>query len=458
MTSLSEPLTLPCGAVLKNRLAKAAMTEQIADSDQLPNQRHLRLYHRWSAGGPGLLITGNVQVDAQHLEHAGNMVIVGPQDAARMSAFRAFAEAAQQNGARAIMQLSHAGRQTPKMVNASPLAPSAIKLRVPGGFFGRPRAMTEADIDQVVERFAFAAQVAAEAGFAGVQIHGAHGYLLSSFLNPLANQRRDAYGGSLENRARLLLQIVDQIRHHAPEGFIVSVKLNSSDFQKGGFSTEDSLTVVDWLTARNVDLLEISGGSYEQPAMMNIEGLEKRHEENKRQSTRQREAYFLEFADAVRDRTSVPLMVTGGFRTRAGMERALAGGACDVIGLARPLCLQPELPARLLAGAVDGVPSYEKRLRVGPGVFGPFSPFTLVKAVNGFASMAFFYANIRRLADGLEPAERMNLVMTLVEDQRLGAQKAKALRRKPDDAPSGRGASDDHPPSEHGAPGDIGRG
>jgi 2,4-dienoyl-CoA reductase-like NADH-dependent reductase (Old Yellow Enzyme family) len=403
MSLLAEPFTLPCGLTIKNRFAKAAMTEQLAEKDFLPNERHLTLYQRWAEGGAGLLITGNVQVDRRHLEHPGNIVIDGPQGEARLRALRAFAEAAQANGAKAIMQISHAGRQTPKIINPTPLAPSAVQLGLPGDTFGQPRTITAAQIEDVESRFVHAAKVAAETGFSGVQIHAAHGYLLSSFLNPRANKRTDTFGGSLENRARLLLRIVRRIKADAPEGFAVTVKLNSSDFQKGGLTTEDSLTLCGWLADAGIDLLEVSGGSYEQPAMMDIEGMEKRFEQNKAESTRSREAYFLEFAEAIRERSKLPLMVTGGFRTKTGMEEALKSGGTDLIGIARPLCVKPSLPNEFLKNETDRVESYEKLLRIGPGILGPHSPLKIVKALNGFSVMAFFYENIRRLSEGREP-------------------------------------------------------
>lgn len=427
MTTIADPFTLPCGVTLKNRIAKAAMTEQLAEADGKPNARHIKLYERWSKGGAGLLITGNVQVDRKHLEHPGNIVIEAQQGDARHDLLRAFAEAAQHDGAKAVMQISHAGRQTPKVVNPAPLAPSAVGLNLPGGTFGTPRAMTASQLNDVETRFAYAARVAAQTGFAGVQIHAAHGYLLSSFLNPRVNQRQDPYGGSLENRARLLLRIAERVRAEAPAAFIVSVKLNSSDFQKGGLSTEDSLRIVGWLADRGVDLIEISGGSYEQPAMMDLQGIEKRHEESKAESTRAREAYFLEFAEQIRTRSKVPLMVTGGFRTKDGMNEALETGACDLVGLARPLCVKPALPAALLSGEADSVPAYEKRLRIGPGLLGPQSPLDIVKVLNGFSVMAFFYTNIERMADGKEPLENMSIFPAFIRGQMATAKKAKAL-------------------------------
>jgi 2,4-dienoyl-CoA reductase-like NADH-dependent reductase (Old Yellow Enzyme family) len=424
MTSIADPFTLPCGLTVPNRLAKAAMTEQLADPKlHLPHEGHQRLYRRWAEGGVGLQVTGNVIVDARHLEHPQNVVLDGEQDEGRMEALKAWAEAAKAGGARCLVQLSHAGRQTPKAVNPAPGAPSAVAVALPGGQFGSPREMTGDELREVVRRFADAARACEKAGFDGVQVHAAHGYLLSSFLNPRANRRTDEWGGSLENRARLLLRVVEAVRERTGRGFALSVKLNSSDFQKGGLTTEDSTTVAGWLAERGVDLLEVSGGSYEQPAMMDMEGMEARYEEAKRESTRAREAYFLDFAEALRARTDLPLMVTGGFRTLAGMDEALSSGATDLIGLARPLCVVPDLPRRLTSGEAEGVPSYEKRLSLGPN-----SGNDTVRAINGFGVMSFFYENIRLMAAGREPREKMALLPAFVRGQVRAARAAKAAR------------------------------
>jgi len=260
-------------------------------------------------------------------------------------------------------------------------------------------------------------------------VHGAHGYLISEFLNPRVNQRDDDWGGGLDNRAQLLLRVVREVRAQVGSGFPVSVKLNSSDFQKGGFAPEESLQVARWLNNEGVDLLEISGGSYEQPAMMDLEGLEARHEETKRASTLAREAYFLTYAEEIRKVATMPLMVTGGFRTRNGMSDALASGACDVIGLARPLCVDPDAPKKLLRGEAETLPSWEKMLRIGPGVFGPNSTIDLVKALNGFGVMAFFYENLFRLADGKKTLTEMPILPAFIKFQMGEAKAARALKR-----------------------------
>lgn len=424
---LADPIKLPCGAVLKNRIAKAAMTEGLADALNRVTGRHVTLYRRWAEGGAGLLITGNVMVDRRYLERPGNVAIDGPQTDEARAGLAAWADAATEAGAAIWMQISHAGRQSPRSVATESVGPSAVPVRLPGGHFGAPRALTEAEIENVIARFAHAALTAKAAGFTGVQVHAAHGYLISEFLNPLVNQRSDQWGGALENRARLLMRVVGAVRAKVGSGFPVSVKLNSSDFQKGGFSFEECLEVIEWLNGAGIDLLEISGGNYEQPSMMGIEGIEPVFEEAVRESTRAREAYFIQYAEKAAKVARMPLMVTGGFRSRAAMAEALASGAADVIGLARPLCVDPDIPAHLISGAIEAAPSWEKNMRLGPGFLGPNSPNATIKALNGFGVMAFFYENIFRLADGRATKKRMALLPAFLKYQAGETRMAKAL-------------------------------
>lgn len=429
MTTIADPLTLPCGVRLKNRLVKAAMTEGLADTQNRATARHAALYARWAKGGAGLLLTGNIQIDRRYLERPGNVAIEGAQSADAMRALEAYAAASTANGAEILAQLSHAGRQTPVYVTKTPVAPSAVAVDLPGGQFGPPRALSADEIADVIARFVNAASVCKAAGFTGVQVHAAHGYLISEFLNPRVNQRTDEWGGSLENRARLLLKTISAVRKKVGSGFPVSVKLNSSDFQKGGFSFDDCLTVIGWLNEEGVDFLEVSGGSYEQPRMMDIDGMEAPVEERKRESTRRREAYFLQFAEEAARVAKMPLMVTGGFRSRAAMDEALASGAADLIGIARPLCVDPDVPRKLLSGELAAAPLYEKSLKIGTGFWGPASPNATIKAINGFAAMAFFYKNLYRLADGLEAQEKMALLPAFLSHQMAEAKAGRALAR-----------------------------
>lgn len=356
---ISHPLTLPCGAVLKNRIAKAPMTEGLADAWNRATPRHVTLYRTWAEGGSGLLITGNVQVDRRYLERPGNVVIDRNGGEHEL---RAYAAAGRIHDTHIWMQIGHAGRQTPRRVNPVPVAPSAIPLKLPESAFGHPRALSGDEVEDVIRRFAHVATVARDTGFTGVQVHGAHGYLISEFLSPLANQRDDEWGGSLENRARLLLETVKAIRTAVGADFPISVKLNSSDFQTGGFSHEECLQVVTWLDELGVDLLEISGGNYEQPSM--VAGVPTETGETVRESTVAREAYFIDYAAGMRNAAKkMALMVTGGFRTKKAMNDALASGNLEVIGIGRPLCVDPNIPRDLIDGTADAATSYEATIK-----------------------------------------------------------------------------------------------
>ncbi len=428
---LAQPLNLNVGSSLPNRLAKSAMTEGLADADGLPTADLNRLYRRWSAGGAGLLITGNVQVDRQHLERPGNVVIDRELTQSEKDRFSAWSQAAKSSGSHVWMQISHAGRQTQRVVNPSPKAPSAIPLGLPGKLFGVPQPLSETEIAELVGRFAVAAGIAKETGFDGVQIHAAHGYLISQFLSPLANHRSDQWGGSLENRARFLLAVVRAVRQRVQDDFAISVKLNSADFQRGGFGFDDSVQVASWLAEAGIDLLELSGGNYESPRMMNMQGLEDRPEPSS--STAAREAYFLDFAARLRDSVKTPLLVTGGFRSRQVMEDAISNDGISLIGLARPLCVDPDYPNKLLAGE-QTIDRFEDGLRVGPGWFGPNSPINLLKAINGFAVMSWYYQQIRRMGQGEEPSRRLSVLWSFIREQRKQLSDLRAQRAATSDS------------------------
>ena len=397
---LGSPLELPCGAVLPNRLLKAAMTEGLATPDGRATPELDRLYALWSEGGAGTLVTGNVMVDAHHLERPGNVIVDAVPSADQAARLRRWAEAGTGRGEgvdrprnHLWAQISHGGRQTQASVNRHPKSSSDVRLRVPGGLFARPSPLSLPEIADLIERWAQAARAFKDAGFTGVQIHGAHGYLISQFLSPLINRRTDRYGGSLENRARFLLEIVEAVRAAVGPSFPVSVKLNSADFQRGGFVFTDSLQVVQWLEEASVDLIEISGGSYEQPRFLKLDGIEDPTDQNVAPSTAAREAYFVDFGKAMQERVNVPLMVTGGFRRRDAMDQALNSGATDVIGLARPLCLMPDAPRRLLDG-LEELPRYEDALGLIPRWLSALRRSNLVKTIDGYAGTYWFYQQI----------------------------------------------------------------
>jgi len=380
---LSQPLTLPSGAVLPNRLVKAAMSEGLADAANHATPRLTALYRRWAGSGAGLLLSGNIQVDRWHLERPGNVVL---EDDSGLAALAQMAEAGKTQGAHFWAQIGHTGRQVDAAINGQPLAPSAVEIdaiRGAGQSFAPPRAMTEAEIQTAIGQFATTARLARAAGFTGVQLHGAHGYLISQFLSPLANRRTDRWGGSLENRARLLLEIIAAVRAAVGPDFPIGLKLNSSDFQKGGFTFAENLQVVRWLNDSSLDLLELSGGSLEQPKMADI-SVKDEGEDGRRTSTARREAYFVELAGAVRAVAAMPVLVTGGFRTRAGMVAAVEAGELDLIGLGRPLIADPDVAGKLLRGEIAQTPKPEADLAI-------------------FHLMAWFNMQLERLGDGLEP-------------------------------------------------------
>ncbi len=348
--TLDTPLTLPSGLVLANRIVKAPMTENLADRDNQATVRHERAYRRWAEGGAGLLITGNLMVDRRYLERTRNIVADAHLDVARLARVRAAT-----GDTPLIAQLGHPGRQTNRFVAWRPVAPSAGEAVPMLGFFGKPRALSAAEIEEIVHGFGATAGRVEAAGFEGVQVHAAHGYLLAQFLSPHTNRRTDAWGGDVAGRARALLESVRAACAATGPGFTVAVKLNSSDFRHGGFTEDDAEQVVRLLVEEGVDLIEISGGTYESPALLGLAGVS-----DGTTPGSVKEAYFAAFATRAKAAAGeVPIMLTGGIRTRAAMEALLAGGAVDLIGLGRPLALDPDLPRKLLAGE-DGraLPSY----------------------------------------------------------------------------------------------------
>lgn len=390
---LFSPLVLPNGTTIPNRLAKAAMEENMADSDHAPSQRLLRLYRAWAEGEAGLILTGNVMVDARAMTGPAGVVL---EDDAHLDRFTAWADAGRAHGAQLWMQINHPGRQMPAALGQTTLAPSALALDLgaQSGLFGLPREMSEADIEDVQRRFVTTALLAERTGFTGVQIHAAHGYLLSQFLSPLSNHRQDAWGGRLENRARLLLDIVRGVRAAVGSGFAVAVKLNSADFQRGGFSPEDARAVVQMLAPLGVDLVELSGGSYEAPAMMGA---------SRDERTLAREAYFLEFAKDIGAVASMPLMVTGGIRRREVAQQVLDSGVA-MVGMATALAIAPALP-RQWRQRQNGVPVLGK-------------PITWKnKPLAATAHMATVKYQLTRLSQGQAPRPHVSPLWALLVSQ-----------------------------------------
>ncbi len=386
ISPLEQTLTLPCGLTLANRIAKAGMSEQLADRHGAPTPQLERLYDAWARGGAGLLITGNVMVDGRAFVEPRNVVLESEH---RLQAHARWADAAHAHGAKLIMQINHPGRVAVLPLVRRPLAPSVVPVRLPGLHLRLPRAMTEAQIGEQITRFARTASLAVRAGFDGVQVHAAHGYLIGQFLSPLSNVRSDGWGGSPEKRRRLLIETVRAVRGAIGPDKALSVKLNSADFQKGGLSQDESLDIALALEGERIDLLEISGGNYESPAQLGFAP--------DRQASRG--AYFLTYAEQLRQRSRLPLMLTGGLRDVKLMHRILADGTVDVVGMARPFAMQPDLARRLLAGESAGAP--------------PAVPRVGYKPVDAYLQLAWHAAQFRRIADGQSPQPLGGLLRTV---------------------------------------------
>ncbi|MET9144627.1 NADH:flavin oxidoreductase/NADH oxidase family protein [Streptomyces sp. NPDC004042] len=402
MTSeLFSPLPLRSGQVLGNRVAKAAMEENMAGAGQLPGQELFGLYRRWAAGGAGLLITGNVMVHAEALTGPAGVVL---DEAAPLEPFAEWAQAGRSGGGAVWMQINHPGRQIQADMPGVVWGPSAVGVDLGrhSGRFGRPSAMTAEQIEATVRRYAVTARRAEQAGFDGVEVHAAHGYLLSQFLSPLVNRRTDRWGGSLENRARMLLDVVRAVRAAVSPSFAVAVKLNSADFQRGGFDADDARQVIAMLAPLGVDLVELSGGSYESPAMSGRPADAR---------TQAREAYFLDLAKDLVTTSPLPLMLTGGITRRQTAERVLAGGVA-LVGMGTALAVTPDLPARWRTGR-----EADRQLR----------PVTWSdKALASAAGMAQVRHQMRRIARGAGPRPGTHPARALVCEQ---MRQRRALRR-----------------------------
>lgn len=393
---LAQSFTLRNGITIKNRLLKSAMSEALGEHDGAPLTDLATLYGEWANGGIGICVTGNVMIDRRALGEPGNVII---EDENHLDALQNWAKAATQNNTQCWVQLNHPGKQAPKGLNKETVSPSAIPFKKDmQAFFPTPRALTEPEIQDLIQRFANAAAIVKKAGFSGVQIHGAHGYLVSQFLSPHHNIRTDQYGGNPENRRRFVMEIYKAMREKVGASFPISIKLNSADFQRGGFTEEESLELINTLSEAGMDLIEISGGTYEAPAMTGI----KASKEPVKESTIQREAYFLDFAEKGRKVCSTALAVTGGFRSAEGMARAVSSGAIDFVGLARLLAIEPDAPNKLLSGnPVEMV----KPIKTGIGMVDKM----------GLMETAWYSAQLKRMGKGEAPKINMSPILVLVK-------------------------------------------
>ena len=401
--TLFTPLTLPNHSILPNRIVKAAMEENMCDADHAPSDALLRLYQAWAQGGVGLILTGNVMVDRRAMTGPGGVVL---EDDRHMDRFKQLAQVARSGGAQVWMQISHPGRQMMAALGQETWSASAVPLDMGNlsNKFSVPKAMTVADIEEIQQRFVRTARLAEQAGFNGVQIHGAHGYLLSQFLSPISNQRHDAWGGSIENRARLLVDIVKAVRAAVAPGFAVAVKLNSADFQRGGFSPEDAQQGVCMLNDLQVEVVELSGGSYEAPAMQG---------QARDGRTLAREAYFLEFAQSMMRVARMPLMVTGGIRRKAVAENVVASGVA-LVGIATALAIDPALP---------------QAWRAGKDVQPALTAITWKnKMMASLATMARVKYQLKRVSEGQATRPAISPLWALVSQQVMTGRQTKKYR------------------------------
>jgi 2,4-dienoyl-CoA reductase-like NADH-dependent reductase (Old Yellow Enzyme family) len=335
--ALFQPLELPCGVILKNRIGKSAMSDSLGDGCGNPTDAQMRLYERWAEGGLAVSIIGEVQGSPNFAEKPGNLVL---DPDAQLDRFALLAKRGAVDDSQLWLQLGHAGAMAHPPIS-DPKGPSAIDI--PGLTCAE---LTRDEIRNLPSEFARTARMAKNAGFGGVQVHAAHGFLLSQFLSPLFNKRGDAYGGAITARMRLLLEVVDEVRSAVRPSFPVAVKLNATDQLEGGFEQDEALQVVSALDGTGIDLIDISGGTYFPGAKSASDGAG-------------RGPYFTEFAKSARRRTKKPLMVTGGFKTLQQAVGAVSDGAADIVGLARALVLDPALPNRWRSGA-GGDPTFPR--------------------------------------------------------------------------------------------------
>ena len=384
MTVLEEEMILPNGSTLKNRIAKSAMSENLSNKNNEPTPLLIEVYKKWAQSGAGLLITGNIMIDSKAIGEPRNVVV---ENRKNFEILKEWAESVNGTDTHLWAQINHPGRQAMEPINRDLKAPSAVPLKSGGRKDGSkkiPIALNESQILAIIEAFGNTANILKDAGFSGVQIHGAHGYLVSQFLSPYSNIRSDKWGGSLENRARFVIEVYRKIRARVGKSFPIGIKLNSADFQKGGFSEEESMEVVKILSKEGIDLIEISGGTYEAPAMMG----------KRKKSTIKREVYFMDYIEKARKITTTPLMLTGGFRTTSIMKDAIASNQLDIIGIARPFTVYPNIGNEIF-----------NKSRIN---FNTKIKKTGVKGIDGAMNIIWYESQIKRLGKGKVPKPDLN--------------------------------------------------
>ena len=388
---LFTPITLPNGTTIKNRFFKSAMSEGMGTRDFQPKKNIATLYKRWAEGGTGLIITGNIMVDPKGTAEPGNIVF---DKNSNMEILKNWAKQGQQHGAKVMVQLNHPGKQAPKTVSKQTVAPSAVPLgNGLNKLFSTPRALATNEVEELIQKFVTSAKVAKEAGFSGVQIHTAHGYLISQFLSPHDNRRTDKYGGSLENRMRFLKEIYLGMREELGKDFTIGIKINSTDFKEDGLTEEDSLKTIIELANLGLDFVEISGGTYERPAMMGATS----------KSTNQ--VFFAEYSKKLKQKIEIPVVVTGGIRSINAMNTLLNDNTTDFIGIARPLTIDPNIPNKIKQGTYTIV----ETTRVSTGVK------KLDKIFGSLLGIVYYQVLIQNIAKGKEPKATKNAWPSLIQ-------------------------------------------
>ena len=388
---LFTPITLPNGTTIKNRFFKSAMSEGMGTREFQPKKNIATLYKRWAEGGTGLIITGNIMVDPKRTAEPGNIVF---DKNSNMEILKNWANQGQQHGAKVMVQLNHPGKQAPKTVSKQTVAPSAVPLgNGLNKLFSTPRALTTSEVEELVQKFVTSAKVAKEAGFSGVQIHAAHGYLISQFLSPHDNRRTDKYGGSLENRMRFLKEIYLGMREELGKDFTIGIKINSTDFKEDGLTEEDSLKTIIKLANLGLDFVEISGGTYERPAMMGATS----------KSTNQ--VFFAEYSKKLKQKIEIPVVVTGGIRSINAMNTLLNDNTTDFIGIARPLTIDPNIPNKIKQGTYTIV----ETTRVSTGVK------KLDKIFGSLLGIVYYQVLMQNIAKGKEPKATKNAWPSLIQ-------------------------------------------
>jgi 2,4-dienoyl-CoA reductase-like NADH-dependent reductase (Old Yellow Enzyme family) len=384
MNVLEEEMILPNGSILSNRIAKSAMSENLSNKYHEPTPVLIDVYKKWGQSGAGLLITGNIMIDSKAIGEPRNVVV---ENRKNFELLKEWAKSVKGTNTHLWAQINHPGRQAMEQINSDLKAPSAVPLKSGGRKGTRkktPIALNESEILAIIEAFGNTAIILKDAGFSGVQIHGAHGYLVSQFLSPHSNVRTDKWGGSLENRTRFVIEVYRKIRARVGRDFPIGIKLNSADFQKGGFSEEDSMEVVKILSKEGIDLIEISGGTYEAPVMMG----------KRKESTIKREVYFMDYIQKARKITNTPLMLTGGFRTTAVMKDAIVSDQLDIIGIARPFAVYPNIGNEIIN---------ESRMNFNTEI-----KKTGVKGIDGLMNIIWYESQIKRLGKGKAPKPDLN--------------------------------------------------